>query len=423
MVGYGLRGFKGFIDAQVRLAPGLSVLIGPNGVGKTNLIEGLELLAYVASGRPIHAITDIGRGGALEVRGGLQSCARRGQETFELSFRASLPFEGKAQTAEYRVSLRALPAQEIEAESLIVGERTFFAAQRGAPGLLDVTWDNFKRGPNKPTATIAAGQAALSQYATFASTNAKLKDCLEVIGAVRASLEQSFMFDPHPRLMRGYERVGNAVLQRDGANLSAVLFALSEGTPAQREALDRLARRIARIPEERFTAFGFERTRLNDVLFGLKNAAGVLTDARLLSDGTLRALAVLTALETCPPQARIVVEEFDNGVHPSRVRALLEALLDDSKRRALNVLVTTHNPATLDAMPPEDWRAVIVAYWDGASESARVVPLLELPRAGELLESGQLGDLVTRRVLESYLSPPSAEQRSVQVQRWLEALP
>ena len=45
---------------------------------------------------------------------------------------------------------------------------------------------------------------------------------------------------------------------------------------------------------------------------------GVLVDARLLSDGTLRMLAVVTALETVPTGSRIIIEEFDNGLHPSR---------------------------------------------------------------------------------------------------------
>ena len=71
---------------------------------------------------------------------------------------------------------------------------------------------------------------------------------------------------------------------------------------------------------------------------------GVLIDARLLSDGTLRMLAVVTALETVPARSRIIIEEFDNGLHPSRARLLVQKLDEAGKRRRLNVLVTTRNP-------------------------------------------------------------------------------
>lgn len=70
---------------SVNLFRPMTVLIGPNGSGKTNLIEAVELLAFLASGEPLHNVTDVGRGGGLEIRGGLQSCVRRGAEQFSMT--------------------------------------------------------------------------------------------------------------------------------------------------------------------------------------------------------------------------------------------------------------------------------------------------------------------------------------------------
>lgn len=148
-----------------------------------------------------------------------------------------------------------------------------------------------------------------------------------------------------------------------------------------------------------------------------------LLDARLLSDGTLRALAVLTALETSEPDSHIIIEEFDNGVHPTRVAMLCNAIAEAATRRKLSVLVTTHNPATLDALPHERLDGVLICHWKQAEKVAAVTPLLELPRADELLEQGRLGDLVTRRVVETYLAPESDEERDANVERWLRSLP
>jgi predicted ATPase len=210
---------------------------------------------------------------------------------------------------------------------------------------------------------------------------------------------------------------------RDGANLSAVLYALSVGTPEQVATLARIRDRIRQLPEEPFDQFGFEVTKLNDVIFGFKRPGDpTLFDARLLSDGTLRTLAVLVVLETCDVKSRVVVEEFDNGVHPSRVAMLAEALTETAKRRGLSVLVTTHNPATLNALTPEQLDGVVVAHWMQDKGSAGLTPLRELPSVQDLLASGRLGDLVTRRVVDSYLQPETDEARAAATKQWLGAL-
>ena len=45
--------FKGFKNASIELFDGVAILIGNNGTGKTNIIEGIGLLANLATGRPL----------------------------------------------------------------------------------------------------------------------------------------------------------------------------------------------------------------------------------------------------------------------------------------------------------------------------------------------------------------------------------
>ena len=58
-----LTDFKNFARAELDLFEPLTVLLGRNGSGKTNLIEGVELLATLARGTLLDEITDIDRGG------------------------------------------------------------------------------------------------------------------------------------------------------------------------------------------------------------------------------------------------------------------------------------------------------------------------------------------------------------------------
>jgi len=46
-----LTSFRSYVQADVQLAPGINVLVGPNGVGKTNIVEAIGYLANLSSHR------------------------------------------------------------------------------------------------------------------------------------------------------------------------------------------------------------------------------------------------------------------------------------------------------------------------------------------------------------------------------------
>ena len=131
---------------------------------------------------------------------------------------------------------------------------------------------------------------------------------------------------------------------------------------------------------------------------------GKLVDARLLSDGTLRMLAIVTALETVPKPSRIVIEEFDNGLHPSRAKLLVRTLSETASRRKLNVLVTTHNPAFMDALDESQMDSVLICHGDESGGGSRVTKLGDMDIAGTIGLRGGLGDFVTRGALEEHLA-------------------
>ena len=229
--------------------------------------------------------------------------------------------------------------------------------------------------------------------------------------------------------MREYTRVESTPqLLRNGANLSAVLFALSEGSDEQRAALERITEIIRQIPEEPFIKIGFAETSLGDVMAGFvsddekETNSGKLVDARLLSDGTLRMLAIVTALETVPDSSRIVVEEFDNGLHPSRARLLVRTLSDTASRRKLNVLVTTHNPAFMDALDDSWMDCILVCHSDKSGAGSTVTRLADMDVAGTIGLRGGLGDFVTRGALEEHLAPDFTAKRSKEAREWLASL-
>ncbi len=434
-----LTDFKNFACAEINLFEPLTVLLGRNGSGKTNLIEGVELLAALARGTPLNEITDVDRGGAFEIRGGVRSCFRFGKRTFGLRFNeASIDFDGRKQGVDYVIEIAAhgRNAVQLSAERLEVGRRVFFDATSSGRDLLTVRYDNFSRGKN-PSSQVSPSRSVLSRYEEIVGSSQantpRLRAATRAVRGVRGYLRNAHVFDPQPKAMREYARVeSNPQLLRGGANLSAVLFALSEGWndegEEQRATLRRITELIRQIPEEPFAGIGFAETSLGDVMAGLVpgegNGAhgGRLVDARLLSDGTLRMLAIVSALETVPESSRIVIEEFDNGLHPSRARLLVRAFVEAATRRRLNVLVTTHNPAFMDALDESQVESVLICHRDESEGGSRVTRLGDMDIAGTLALRGGLGDFVTRGGLEKRLATDFTDKRAREVRDWLMSL-
>ena len=417
--------FKSFRGAQIDLLRPLTILVGPNGSGKSNALEGIEVLASIAAGNRLREITDLNREGALNVRGGLQGCPRYGTDSFTLAFSAGFRWSRQIGPFKYSVTVAPLPEPRIKAESLFFDKTMLFRKIEGSgsPTSADirVEYNNFAQGGRKPQAAVSATRSVLSQYEHFATKNKKRRTSLRLIRAVRNHLRASFVFDPKPSAMRRYERIGHDSLLRDGSNLSSVLYGLNENGKAK---LDELFGHIRQVPDEPYSKFDFVTTRLGDVIFGLhEERPDRLSDARMLSDGTLRTLAVLTAVATGERYSRVVVEEFDNGLHPSRVASLIQAITRSSEERKINVLLSTHNPEVLNALTPEQQQQnVMLAFRSREDYCSRLMPLTQVARHDELLARGRLGDLVTRRVVDQHLDPDFEKKRTEKMRRWVAGL-
>ena len=86
------------------------------------------------------------------------------------------------------------------------------------------------------------------------------------------------------------------------------------------------------------------------------------------SDGTIRLLALLTALFQEPSPLMICIEEPELAIHPGAMAVLSDTMEEASLRG--QVLVATHSPDLIDRLPPESIRAVTAE--GGSTEVARI---------------------------------------------------
>ena len=107
----------------------------------------------------------------------------------------------------------------------------------------------------------------------------------------------------------------------------------------------------------------------------LGDAKGVreIFPSQNLSDGTLRALAVLTALfqpSDRGPAILTGLEEPEAGLHPAAAAVLFDALMESSQSKQL--LVTSHSPDLLDRDDIEEEAIQAVAMFEGRTIIGRV---------------------------------------------------
>ena len=118
-----------------------------------------------------------------------------------------------------------------------------------------------------------------------------------------------------------------------------------------------------------------------------------------------------------------MIEEVDNGVHPSRAARLLNHISRIAKQRSLRVLISSHNPALLDSLPDDAVPHVVFCYRDREEGSSRLIRLTDIPDYPELLAQGSVGHLLMRGIIDRFVKGhPGTEQRRQRAQAWLNNL-
>lgn len=427
-----LENFKSYRQAMLPLSS-LTVLIGANASGKSNVIEGMRLMSWLAQGQRLTAIQYAVQSGDRVVRGTVDDLAYQRGELFGLGVKTSA---SEWNWLTMRLSRRAdglhIVAETLTREGATVPLYTLDQPSTGQGTDAGVAYNNFAKGPNKPHMTCTDQAGIFTQLTSPASFEAGHKLSRERIPPVTKQLEKwlaaMLFLDPVPAQMRSYAFPSDAILQGNGRNVSAVLFNLwgrDEQAGIEPFASHRAAilSFIQSLPEQDIAGVSFLEEPRGGVMLKLTETFGGQAkeyDASLLSDGTLRVLAIAAAMLSATSGSLVVIEEIDNGVHPSRAHHLLQQIQRIAKERSLRVLLSTHNPAMLDALPDSAVPDVVFCYRDPGDGASRLVRLSEVPDYPELIAQGTLGDLMTSGVLERFVKHhPTGNERKERALEWL----
>ena len=395
--------FKNLVDVDLYLGP-FTCVVGPNGVGKSNLFDAIRFLSALANHTlmeaaaavrdqdsrtahvrdlfhrvgdhyaeritfeaemivPRRAIDDLGQEAEASITSLRYSLELAYRETDDSLVRGALAIvkEELVPIAQRDASQHLLFPHSAKdwRKSAVCGKRHapfISTADEGENRVIKLHQDGGSSGRPLPRSADNLPRTVLS-IANAAESPTVL--------VARREMESWQMLQLEPSaLRRPDEFVSPTHLGADGRYLAATLYRLArhDGQQVRGAIYSQIANRLAELIDD-VNDIDIERDEKRELLtLYVKNGEGTQHPARALSDGTLRFLA-LAVLEIDPQmQGMLCLEEPENGIHPARIPAILQLLMDiavdtqqpvgeDNPLR--QVIVNTHSPVVFQQVPDE----------------------------------------------------------------------
>jgi predicted ATPase len=349
-----VRGFKTLHEVDVDLAP-LSVLFGPNATGKSNFLEALFLFSRLATSQTLGSAFDPPFRGYPVEAFSLPEAGLKGmlsdEERAELELEGDLAFTkgegGREALLRYRARVRIFPktgALEVQDEYLARLDR------KGEP-LKD---PRIERGENKegqPVLTVRRlAQGARPRFEpiglhyTLLSNRQYSGEPYPDFDRLRDELSSWHTYYLDPRLAMREPQPPREVtdIGPRGEWLAPFLYRLKV-TPDYRKNFQAVRRALhSAIPsiEDIDVDLDLQRGTLDLVV----RQEGIEYSSRVISEGTLRVLALCCLAASPWPPRLLAFEEPENGVHPRRLEVVVQLLAGIAAGGRSQVVITTHSP-------------------------------------------------------------------------------
>ena len=335
-----IQGYKSLQDVKLDLDP-LTIVIGPNAAGKSNLLDAIGLLSRTVEGDLQSAFTEH-RGEPLRSftfdETGIEGLIERGEASFRIDVDIELSESTVGQVnrtitevREGHEPARALVRERLLRYSLHVQIRTDSGVlQVIDESLLALNMDLGKRQSRNPFLSTVKKPGGAKRLSLRLERQSHPFE--HDLGMDRTVVSLSHYAPHHPHLValrqelaswRTYYLEPEAMrrdsslrevrrLPHDGSDLAAFYNTMEKGHPRVFGAMNRALRVV--LP-------GIERAGVSTTAVGRLRLyvveRGVRFEASALSEGTLRILALIGITNSPEPASVIGYEEPENGVHPT----------------------------------------------------------------------------------------------------------
>jgi len=382
-----IDGFKSFRNFAIDFQP-FQVLIGPNGVGKTNLFDAIVLLSHLAAGYSVEAAFDGGRGEIAEqftmypdgthaqkiafaaemlVGNSVQAENGKALKVSSTRLRYEVDLESRVEDGRERVyvsreELTTIPesADRWIKDNIPAKNRKAWALREKRPPYIETSGDKDKSTIHRNEDAPGGGRESFT-VGQLDKTILSSSNVLRYPTAYAALEEMShwrfLQLNPPTVRLQGEKQESDA-LRPNGSNLAAVLGRMSKENAGS---LDAVLRDLSGfIPDLKNITIKPVAGR-DESAIEIESKEGLRFSSRVLSDGTLRLLALVTLKNDPQHRGLLCFEEPENGVQPQRLKQIVDVLLSLSTHLSgaapegnlRQVLVNTHSPGILASVPAD----------------------------------------------------------------------
>lgn len=364
-----VKGLKSLGEVDVTF-PRMIVLFGPNAAGKSNLLDAVQALSRLGTSRTLaDALAEPIRGYPVEAftfpPGGLADLYSQKTATFSLEAYLDIGSD----RYKYRVEVEIQPGSgslSVRDEYLAMLDKK--GTPKGNPSIEKVDGELRIRRKSKPAnprrEPVGLNYALLSDPRFSGIEYRAIERCREELSGWR-----TYYLDPRVAMRSARPPSDVRDIGLLGEDIAPFLYRLHE-KPKHFEAVKRTLRALIPSVEDLVVDLNKNRGEL-DILV---RQGGVDFSSRIISEGTLRVLA-LCALTVNPWSGSLLAfEEPENGVHPRRLELIVQLLTSLALDQDRQIIVTTHSPLLCDAVLkksrayPDDIGLLRVRHGSGGTE-------------------------------------------------------
>jgi len=340
-----VKGFKSLDEVSVKF-PRLTVLFGPNTAGKSNLLDAVQALSRIGTSRTLSdALSEPIRGYPVEAfafpKGGLAELLSMKRSYFEL--------EAFLDAGKNRYRYRVQVEIQLESGGLAVKDEylttlTARGESKGNPSIERVADQVRIRRKSKPAnprkEPVGLNYSILSDPRLGGAEYRAIEVIREELSGWRV-----YYLDPRVAMRTSKPPTDVRDIGVLGTDIAPFLYRLRAEKPKHFEMIKRTLRSL--IPS------------IDDLVVDLDKRRGTLDihiqqnekqfSSRIISEGTLRVLALCAIVVNPWSGSLLAFEEPENGVHPRRLELIVQLLASLAIEQKRQVIVTTHSPLFCDA--------------------------------------------------------------------------
>ncbi|MEZ4430988.1 MAG: AAA family ATPase [bacterium] len=352
-----IENFKSLRSVDVAMAP-LVVVLGPNAAGKSNFLEALQLLSKLGSVRTLDDAFAELRGYPAEAfalpPGGLPGLLERPSASLTLEADVDPPIVDKSGSdrLRYRVSIDINP----RAGALSVADEYLTRLNRDGERKDYARIERMTEVDGRPTES-RSGRLAVRQrnqpghpryedvglhYTLISDLHYSGHSKYPEFDRIRAELGswRTYYLDPRDAMRAAQPPRLVTDIGSRGELLAPFLHRLKSERPSEFQAVLRGLRSAIPGIDGLDVDLDPQRGTLDIAI----RQGGEIFSSRVISEGTLRVLA-LCSIAANPWRSRLVAfEEPENGVHPHRIDTIANLVVNMTRTRRHQVVVTTHSP-------------------------------------------------------------------------------